>query len=194
MAMGSTVRMWRWRRSPLRRRTDVVEAWAGLACGLLLAAGAPFTGASAAQGMHDSLSAQNHGRHLVAAVLDTDARSGAPSQSSESGPAEVRVPVTWHDHDGTAHTARVAVEPGGHAGSTTPVWVDGAGHVTDPPLDRLQTEVQSDVIGAGAAGGFCLAVLGAHRLLRFDLDRHRSRGWEREWARVGPQWSRGRRR
>ncbi|MFD9903677.1 hypothetical protein ACFWX4_05310, partial [Streptomyces sp. NPDC059063] len=35
---------WRWRRSPLRRRSDVVEAWAVLLVGTVLILGVPAAG------------------------------------------------------------------------------------------------------------------------------------------------------
>ena len=39
--------LWRWRRNPLRRRSDLVEAWAGLATAVAVGVGAPLAGCSA---------------------------------------------------------------------------------------------------------------------------------------------------
>lgn len=189
--MQRTVRLWRWRRNPLRRHTDIVEAWAGLAAGVVMAVGAPVTGIAAADSMHDSLVAQNQSRHRVTAVLLRDAPAVASAHDGGADPDQVHAPVQWHGRDGRIHTARVVVSPGARAGTSTPLWLDTHDRVAEPPLDSLQTGVQTDIIGAGAAGGFCVAALVAHRLVRLDLDRRRSRQWQREWARVGPQWSRG---
>ncbi|MDI5969264.1 hypothetical protein POF50_007875 [Streptomyces sp. SL13] len=187
--MRRTVRLWRWRRNPLRRRSDVVEAWAGLAAGLVIVAGAPLTGIAAADSMHATLAAQNDGRHQVSAVLERDAPSSGSAPGGGSSPGVVRAPVRWTGHDGRTHSAHVVVAPGAGAGSRTPVWTDGRGRVTEPPLDRLETTVQTDVMGAAAAGGLCVAALVTHRGLRAGLDLRRSHRWQQEWARVGPRWS-----
>ncbi len=192
--MRQTVRLWRWRRNPLRRRSDVVQAWAGVTAGVVMAVGAPITGIAAADGMHAALTAQNQERHQVTATVARNARPVPAPHNSDSGPDEVQAPVTWRGHDGRVHSAHVVVGPGKRAGSTTTVWVDHHERITDPPLDGLQTAVQTDIIGAAAAGGFCVAALVGHRLVRLDLDRRRARQWQREWGEVGPQWSRGHRR
>lgn len=44
-AMGMRVRWWRWRRNPLRRRSDAVEAWVVLVTSVVMAAGMPLAGA-----------------------------------------------------------------------------------------------------------------------------------------------------
>jgi hypothetical protein len=187
--MQRTVRLWRWRRNPLKRRSDVVEAWAGLAAGVVMAVGAPISGIAAAHSMHDSIIQQNQDRHRVSATLTHDAPGVATTRAEGANPDRVRAPVQWHDASGRTHSAHVTVAPGAKAGTTTPVWVDGRQQVTEPPLDAVQATVQTDIIGAGAAGGFCVAALAAHRLVRLDLDRRRSRQWQREWEKVGPQWS-----
>jgi hypothetical protein len=50
--MRTRVRGWRWRRNPLRRRSDVVEAWTALAVAVLLLVGAPLAGALAGLWAH----------------------------------------------------------------------------------------------------------------------------------------------
>lgn len=191
--MHGTVKLWRWRRNPLRRRSDVMEAWAGLAVAVVVAVGAPITGVAAANGMHDSLEQANHDRHHATAVLVHDAPSDARAHSDGLSPTQVRGDVRWHTADGGTRTAKVVVATGARAGSTLPVWLDGADRLTDPPLDALQTAVQTDIMGGGAAFGFCLVALASHRVVRAGLDRGRYARWQREWAQVGPQWSRGHR-
>ncbi|WP_252395587.1 Rv1733c family protein [Streptantibioticus parmotrematis] len=192
--MCATVRMWRWRRNPLRRRSDVMEAWVGLAVGVVMVLGAPMAGWAASDSMRASLDAQNAGRHAASAVLVANAPS-AVSTGSDSGTntAVVQAPARWTGPDGSGHTGSVPVTPGARSGTTTPVWLDAHGRLTDAPLSPSQTAVQADLIGAGAAGGFCLLTLAGQRSVRAQLDRHRASQWEREWAKVGPQWSSGHR-
>lgn len=187
--MRRTVRLWRWRSNPLKRRSDVVEAWAGVVAGVVMAVGAPLAGIAAADATHASLAEQSRDRHRVAAVLE----HGAPSLSADRGsgvnPDEVRAPVHWKGTDGREHSAHVVVQPGADRGSTTAVWVDGRDRVTEPPLDGLASAVQTDIMGGSAAVGLCVLALAAHRGLRAGLDLRRSRRWQREWEQVGPQWS-----
>ena len=187
--MRRTVRLWRWRRNPLKRRCDVVEAWAGMVAGVVMAVGAPLTGIAAADAMHTSLTEQNRERHRVSAVLERDAPSVDAAHSSGTNPDEVRAPVQWKGADGREHSAQVVVAAGTDRGTAVPVWVDGRERVTEPPLGRLEMTVQTDIMGGAAAGGLCVLALVAHRGLRAGLDAHRSHLWQREWEQVGPQWS-----
>lgn len=190
--MNGTVKLWRWRRNPLRRRSDVAEAWVGLGVGVVMAVGAPVSGVAAADGMHTALTHQNQSRHHVPAVVTHDAPTADQARAGGANPDQIRTTVRWADRDGAVHMARVAVAPGARAGTSVPVWLDGRDRLTGPPLSPGETTVQSDVMGAGAAAGFCVVALATHRLAQAGLDRHRSRRWEREWSRVEPRWSRGR--
>lgn len=54
--MGTSVRFRRWRRNPLRRGTEVAEAWTGVATAVLIAVGGPAAGATTAVAVeHDAL-------------------------------------------------------------------------------------------------------------------------------------------
>jgi len=191
--MYGTVKFWRWRRNPLRRRSDAVEAWTGLALGVVMLVGAPLTGVAAADGMHAALERQSQGRHRAAAVLVDDAPLHAARHNGIDLP-QVKATVKWPGPDGAQHRGSVVVHPGARAGSTVPVWLDGRGHLTEAPLGGGQSSAQSDIVGAGAATAFCMAGLSTRRLVRAGLDHHRAAEWEREWALVGPRWTGGRRR
>lgn len=72
------VRLWRWRRNPLRRRSDVVEAWVivvgwvfALVCGLLV-------GLVAADAVERDTEGQREERRQVSAVLVEDAQDRLP--------------------------------------------------------------------------------------------------------------------
>ncbi|MFE7122030.1 hypothetical protein ACFU99_42015, partial [Streptomyces sp. NPDC057654] len=52
------VRLWRWRRNPIRRRVDAVEAWIVLAVWTLAALGGAAVGWTSAQAMEATLARQ----------------------------------------------------------------------------------------------------------------------------------------
>lgn len=189
--MNATVKLWRWRRNPVRRRSDIAEALVGLAAGVVMVVGAPVAGIAAADSTAQSLAQQNDARHRVPAVLVHNAPSTAEARSEGVNPDQVRTVVRWTTPQGDVRTGSVAVSPGTKAGTSTPVWLDGRGALTEPPLSPGQTTLQTDIMGGGAAAGFCVLVLVGHRLVVLELDRRRSQEWQREWERVEPQWTRG---
>ncbi|MBW8820836.1 MAG: hypothetical protein JF598_22125, partial [Streptomyces sp.] len=71
--MRTRVRGWRWRRNPLRRRSDVIEAWTVLAVAALMLLGAPLVGAVVGWWAHGDAravaAAQHSERHRVRAQV-----------------------------------------------------------------------------------------------------------------------------
>ncbi|MEV1086149.1 hypothetical protein AB0I98_49510, partial [Streptomyces sp. NPDC050211] len=71
--MRTRVRGWRWRPSPLRRRSDIVEAWTVVVVAVLLFVGAPLAGAAPARwaggGGRDTAAAQRAERRQVRAEV-----------------------------------------------------------------------------------------------------------------------------
>ncbi len=65
--------LWRWRRNPLRRATDLAEAWLALTALLLVALAAPLIGVLSGSAAHTTLQrsvrAQHQSRHLVTATV-----------------------------------------------------------------------------------------------------------------------------
>lgn len=180
------VRFWRWRRNPLRRHSDVMEAWLVLAtwtvalvCGLL-------AGCAADAAMQHSLAARRAAVHAVSAELTRDADSTA--NVSTDGGATVWGTVRWTAADGTTHTGLTRVDPSSTAGTPVTVWVDNRGALTTRPPAEGDARGQSALTGALAAAGAVGVALGCGLLIRHRLDRRRMRAWEAEWERVGPQW------
>lgn len=179
---------WRWRRNPLKRRSDVVEAWVALVAGLVMAVGGTTAGVVTAAAVEQPLLAQRAERHSVPARLLEDAPAATPRAD---GSRADRVPATvrWKAPDGTVHTGVAQVREGRAAGASTVVWIDARGRLVHEPLTQQEVESRAALTGATAATGVCLVTLAGRRVVRWRLDRGRAAQWERAWAEVEPRWS-----
>jgi hypothetical protein len=184
---GTRVRLWRWRRNPLLRRSDRVERWAIVAVGLLLAVGAPAVGTMTGIGFEAAALRQSQEWRRVPAVLIQDA---PPSTGVYVGSADdrVRATVRWTAPDGAARTGKALVEPGSRAGTGTTVWLALDGTLKQPPASPSEARAQGVVLGALAATGTGVLALGGLWTIRFELDARRDRDWEREWGEIDPRW------
>ncbi|CAM5261998.1 Rv1733c family protein [Streptomyces griseomycini] len=182
------VRLWRWRRNPLRRRSDLVEAWVLLAVLVLTLSAAVLVGLAAAAAVDDSLAERRDRTRTVPAVLVEDAAHAAPASVSENGDGAVWAPVRWTAPDGTDRTGRTEVEPGNRAGTAVTVWTDPGGRLVPPPPGGAEARFQ--IVMAGVTTGVAVAGLGllGGRLVRSRLQRRRLGEWEAEWRLVEPSW------
>lgn len=182
--------LWRWRSGPLRRRSDVAEAWAGLVAWALIALCGPAAGVATAVGYQAAVLAESHDGRSVSAVLTEDASSRAVPVTGTAATGGGRTPATvaWLTPEGGRHTGEALVSAGSDAGDTVTVRLDERGQVQDA---TTAGEAWTGGVAAGilAAILVCAAVLIAHRALRRGLDACRFAAWEREWAEVGPRWS-----
>ncbi|MBT2420215.1 hypothetical protein J7F01_13410 [Streptomyces sp. ISL-22] len=190
--MRSRVRGWRWRRSPLRRRSDVVEAWTVLAVTVLLLVVAPLLGMVAAWWAQDSARAtareQRAERHPVRAEVvgrTSDALSTAHGGRQPSN----RVTVHWTEPDGAPRTATARVPAGTRTGETVEVWFDSRGRSVAPPADDRAVWQHTVTVGVCATGGAVAVILFGHGLVRHAAMRRRLAEWEQEWARTEPAWT-----
>ncbi|WP_338702698.1 hypothetical protein V2W30_35500 [Streptomyces sp. Q6] len=182
--MNGARRGWRWRHNPLRRRSDVVEAWTVLAVGSAVFVGAPAAGLAAGRVAYDDARAtsvaQRQERHQARAVLVAD----APPKASWSGPgaqASFRVPVRWETASGATRTGTVRVHAGTREGETTWVWLDRQDRLVAAPLGGtdLWTRVGSVAAGTGAGAAGTAVLVGWS--VRRRLDRGRLAEWDRAW-------------
>ncbi|MBV9024411.1 MAG: hypothetical protein JO362_11625 [Streptomycetaceae bacterium] len=188
---STTVRLWRWRRNPLRRRSDVVEAWLTAVALLLVLIAAPFTGFITGSALDASAARQRADIHRVTAVLQRDAPI-LPATAGQANSSRVQAPVRWSAYDGTVHTGTTLVTQGLRAGTPVTVWAGHAARLVPPPPSPAQGMALAVTGGIGAATGVCLLVMTACGLIRVELDRLRMDEWDREWADKGPRWSHGR--
>lgn len=177
-------------RRPGRRFTDLVEdlaAWVLTAAGAFLVVAAVAGGTAAHGETVQRARAEHATRTATEAVLLADAPVLAGVR--DSAPAVARVEVAWSAADGTSRTGLVQVPAGTPAGRTVTVWLDRDGDLTTPPLDEAGAVMVGGVVATGVLmlGG---AVIGScWGGVRFLTGRANARRWEREWARVEPEWS-----
>ncbi|NGO09445.1 hypothetical protein G5C60_18035 [Streptomyces sp. HC44] len=191
--MGTRVRGWRWRSNPLRRRSDVVEAWTALVVAVLLCVGAPVTGLvtgwRAYDGARDAAVEQRAERHRVRAEVTEQAPGTVPSAQGGKQPS-YWVAVRWAEPGERPHTGEARVPAGTRPGDRTHVWLDDEGRIVAAPADSTAIWQRTFATGACATGGAASVVLIAHFVVRRVALRRRLAEWEREWARTGPEWGR----
>ncbi|MFJ9734732.1 hypothetical protein ACIRUL_25875 [Streptomyces sp. NPDC101171] len=177
--------LWRWRRNPLRRRTDVLEAWFLLAVWALVVVGGTLVGLVTARAAGQSFDRQRTERTRVRAVLLTDApRTAVAGTGGDLTSARVR----WTAPDGTRHSDSTLVPGGLRAGSTAEIWLDAWGRPSSAPLTSGEAGAESALLGVSAALALTGAAFGVRCAGRWWLDRRRIEEWDREWALLGPRW------
>jgi len=158
--------------NPLRRKVDRMEA--GIFAGLLVTflIGAPLLAVAAGSWEYGAAVAEQHAQrsvHLVTAVLLQD----VPDIVVVTGASDAGALARWTASDGKSCVGVVLDTVGAKAGSTLPIWVDGSGRQTDPPLTRR--DVRSRVITAAALtwAAFAITLLSVAIWLRWLLNRRR---------------------
>jgi len=187
---GPKVWLWRWRRNPLKRRADAVEAWVVLGAWLVTVLAGVLAGLTAAGSVEDGLARERVEWRQVAARLTEKAPGTASAPSSTSSGEQVWGNVRWSARDGSTHTGQVRVVPGSPAGTAVTVWTDPQGSLVTRPATAAQARLRSSLIGVlvGVSAAAVPFVVG--RVLCGRLERRRMSRWDTEWARFGPLWGR----
>ncbi|WP_260334492.1 Rv1733c family protein [Streptomyces beigongshangae] len=185
----------RQRHNPLRRRSDVVEAWTALVVAVVLCAGAPLAGLAvgwwAYDGARGTAAVQRAERHQVRAEVVERGPGSAPGAEGDRRPVQ-RVVVRWSGPDGREHTGTTRVAAGTRVGDHTHVWLDGRDRIVPAPTSGTVVWQHALVVGACGAVLAAVGVLALHTLVRRVAARRRLAEWERAWARTGPEWTRHR--
>ncbi|MFE9017410.1 hypothetical protein ACFYNL_02340 [Streptomyces sp. NPDC007808] len=196
--MRSISGLWRWRRNPLRRTTDLVEAWVALAALSLILVVAPWAGflvgGLAQDALQKSVREQRASRHLVTATvlrkldaprLDTDPES-ATGRSARS-----RVMAGWTAPDGTVHRAPLTAHlEAPRPGDRFTIWTDRKGLPVPRPLDSATASTHAVLAGFGAALIAAGLVEGGRRLVLWRMVLRRYVRWDQAWDKAGPDWGR----
>ncbi|MET8944468.1 hypothetical protein ABZX30_12995 [Streptomyces sp. NPDC004542] len=181
---GPKVWLWRWRRNPLRRRADKLEAWLVLGVWLLTVLTGVLSGLAAAGSVEHGLARERlEWRPAVALVAE---KAPGTAHSGE----RVWTKVRWTAADGSPHTGQARVEPGSPAGSPVTVWTDPQGHLVTRPASVSQAHLRAGLIGTLVGVSAAAVPFVSGLALRGRLERRRMDDWDAEWARLGPQWGR----
>ncbi|QRP49167.1 hypothetical protein [Amycolatopsis sp. FDAARGOS 1241] len=121
-------------------------------------------------------------RHQVPATLlvdasPDDAAIGPDGVPAGPSPRDAR----WRLPGGGYRVAKVDADLQLHAGETVPIWVDRAGNLVPPPLERRTAVVEGVLTGFGVWAGSCAALALLYGGLVLGLDRHRLKRWQHEW-------------
>ncbi|PWI20321.1 hypothetical protein DI272_05300 [Streptomyces sp. Act143] len=190
--------LWRWRRNPLRRATDLAEAWLALAALLLVLMVAPlvgaFVGGVAQDALQKSVRQQQASRHQITATV-TRALGRSPldadPETTTGRDQRSRVLADWTAPDGTAqHGPALANLKHPHSGDHFPIWTDAHGRIVARPLDPATATTHAVLAGVGATLLGMGLVEGARRLIVWRMVRRRYARWDQAWAQAGPDWGR----
>ncbi|GAA2589861.1 hypothetical protein GCM10010304_37810 [Streptomyces roseoviolaceus] len=190
--------LWRWRRNPLCRATDLAEAWVALAALLLILLVAPvagfLVGGAAQDTLQQSVRTQHEARRLVTATvvrkLDPSPLDADP-ETSAGRDLRNRVLADWTAPDGTARQGPVLAglkDP--QQGDQFRIWTDRHGRMVARPLDPATASTHAVLGGIGAALAVGGLVEGGRRLIVWRMVRRRYTRWDQAWDKAGPDWGR----
>ncbi|MET9121139.1 hypothetical protein [Streptomyces sp. NPDC004528] len=185
--------LWRLRASPLRRRSDVLQAWVGIGVLLAVLAAAPaamfLVGDTAYRHYTRAAERQRQVREPVVAVLLQDVPRHPEPGSTEEKETLYPVRVRFTDPAGHPRTAKTEARPGLTAGSTLRLWSDPRGRLTGPPLTTDQ--IRSRCMGWALTGALAVTLLGglAYGATDLVLRRRNLAEWDAAWARTAPGWT-----
>lgn len=187
---GPKVWLWRWRRNPLKRRADTVEAWVVLGAWALTVLAGVLAGWAAARSVEHGLARERVEWRPTTGRLTEQAPGKPPARLGSSSGDHVWAKVGWTGPDGSAHTGQIRVAPGSAAGTRVTVWTDREGRLVTEPDGVGQARLRAALVG-GLAGVTAAAVpFAGGRMLRGRLERCRVEQWDTEWARFDALWGR----
>lgn len=198
--MRTALGVWRWRRNPLRRQTDLFEAWvafAALVCVLLVAPAIGWAAGLRVDGtLQRAAREQRVERHLVPAVVVRPAPDpilgAAPDPGAQrQSPQRTQIVASWTAPDGSNHQGTVpAAEEPPRPGDRFRIWTDTHGRLVGQPLDPSSASFHAGVAGLAAALGIAALVETLRRLVVRRLMHRRYIRLDRAWAAAGPDWGR----
>jgi hypothetical protein len=177
------------RRKSFRRRTDGVEdalAWLLTASAMIMFIGAVTLGVGVYTDSIERSRSEPSDRVQAMAVLLQDASIGATDGSVA---LFARVPARWTDSFGRQHEGDVLARSHNRAGDQVSIWLDRNGNLTSPPSSPLSAALGGMVIGILVLGLGLSPIAAAWTGLRRIIFNRNVRAWEREWARIGPEWT-----
>ncbi|MFD3828617.1 hypothetical protein ACFWSF_02375 [Streptomyces sp. NPDC058611] len=198
--MRTAMGVWRWRRNPLRRPTDLVEAWVAfgaVVCFLLVAPALGWAVGARVDGtLQRAANEQRQERHLVPAVVVRPAPEPAGDASADpsaqrTAPRRTQVVAAWTGPDGSSHEGTVpAAEEPPRTGDRFRMWTDGHGRAVGQPLDPSAAAFHAGTAGLAAAVCAAALVETVRRMVVRRLMHRRYIRLDRAWAAAWPDWGR----
>ncbi|MFE7551315.1 Rv1733c family protein [Streptomyces gardneri] len=197
--MRAATGVWRWRRNPLRRTTDLIEAWVALTAAALLCLLVPLAGwaagSSASASLQRAVRTQQEQRLPTTArvVRLADGPASGPRTTETAGEERLRrsVVARWTAPDGTIRTETVPTARRHSApGDAFPLWTDRDGRPVSPPMPASTARAHALIAGLMAALLAGLLVETVRRLAVRRLVLRRYARLDRAWASAGPDWGR----
>ncbi|MED7822457.1 hypothetical protein VXC91_10805 [Streptomyces chiangmaiensis] len=185
---GPGVWLWRWRRNPLRRRSDVLEAWIVSAAWLGTVVGGVLTGLAATHSVEGGLARERAEWRPVVALLTQDAPGATPA--SGSGAGRVWANVRWTGTDGVSHAGQARAAAGSPTGTAVTLWTDWDGTLVTQPSTASEAHLRAAMVGVMTGAGMAAVPLLGGRIARDRLERRRMAQWDEAWARFGSTWGR----
>lgn len=185
------VRLMRPGHNPLARGVDRLQGALvalSLAVGLVLVPVMLTIGSLTYADLSEQGDEQARTRYETVATLTRDAPNAAMGAHGDIGVGSSKVPGEWRLRDGTTRAGRVTADDGLRTGAKVTVWLDEEDQPTEPPVSAPEAVMAGVLVAATGwltiAGFLALFCCGVHWL----LERHRVRGWQKEWALVEPAW------
>ncbi|MEV5313864.1 MULTISPECIES: hypothetical protein [unclassified Streptomyces] len=189
--------LWRWRHNPLRRATDLAEAWLALTALLLVLLVAPLigvlVGSAAQESLQRSAREQRQSRHQVTATVLRRLERGALAADPETATRDTRTRVLadWTAPDGSSHHGAVMAQlKSAEPGDRFRLWTDPLGRPVSRPLDPATATSHAALAGVGVALLAAGLVECGRRLVLWRMVRRRYARLDRAWEQAGPDWGR----
>ncbi|WP_415952909.1 hypothetical protein [Streptomyces sp. KLOTTS4A1] len=196
--MRTITGLWRWRSNPLRRATDLLEAWVALLALLAMLLVAPLVGAAvgatSSAALDRAVQAQHESRHRVQATVDkisAPPRVSPAAETSAEREKSARVVADWQAPNGKPRHGTVPstmTDP--RPGDRFLLWVDGEGSPVAEPMAAGTAAVHAGFAGFTAAATAVALIEALRRLAVWAMLRRRYAALEAEWAHIGPDWGR----
>jgi hypothetical protein len=185
---GPRVWLWRWRRNPLKRRSDALEAWIVLAVWSVTVVGGVSTGLAAAHSVDRGLAVERTEWRAVVALLTEDAPKA--TAATAAGGEQVWAKVSWTAMDGSSHTGQARVAAHSPKGTSVTVWTDRDGSLVTRPDTASQAQMRATMVGVLMGASAAAVPFVGGRIVRERLERRRMAQWDEAWARFGQTWGR----
>ncbi|MEV7281286.1 hypothetical protein [Streptomyces sp. NPDC093111] len=196
--MRAAIGLWRWRHNPVRRTTDVIEAWVALTAAVLLCLAVPAAGLAAGLSANGSLQRAVRAQYqervpTVARVVRTAEEGAGRRTAEEAGEQRLRPAVVaeWTAPDGSSRTGTLnTTRQHARPGDAFPLWTDRSGRPVPAPMHPETARAHALIAGLTVAFLGGLLVETARRLVVQRLVRRRYARLDRAWAQAGPDWGR----